>query len=135
MFENECSAIDTGCSYQKEVIPSEFICGVEGLPPYEVMQCRHCGSPPKRDSNIEVYEIKFKEVKYKDKIFKVPESTEYMITCSNGRIMAVSGYSSTPEIVFDDAGFPRSWEAVGDQITVGWDNDSGLPWFLSSVEV
>lgn len=38
-----CSASGAGHSYKWEIIPSEFISGVEGGEPVKVLQCEYCG--------------------------------------------------------------------------------------------
>lgn len=39
----ECVATGQACSYKKETIPSEFITGMAGGVPFEVVQCKYCG--------------------------------------------------------------------------------------------
>ena len=51
-YKDECPANGNGHSYKLEVIPSEFVSGVEGGKPVEIMQCEYCGGqapvePPK----------------------------------------------------------------------------------------
>lgn len=40
---NTCSASGAGHSYKWEVIPSEYISGVEGGEPTKILQCEYCG--------------------------------------------------------------------------------------------
>ena len=40
---NTCSASGAGNSYKWEVIPSEYISGVEGGEPTKILQCEYCG--------------------------------------------------------------------------------------------
>ncbi len=41
--EDECVASGSSHNFQKESIPSEFMCGVEGGEPTVVVQCQYCG--------------------------------------------------------------------------------------------
>ncbi|SOK59227.1 hypothetical protein [Yersinia phage fHe-Yen9-03] len=43
----ECLASGAGHNYQKQSIPSEYICGTEGLEPTKVVQCQYCGEEKK----------------------------------------------------------------------------------------
>lgn len=42
---DDCSATGFGCLYQEELVPSEFVTGVEGGEPIKVVQCKYCGKP------------------------------------------------------------------------------------------
>lgn len=42
---DECAATGESCCYQEELIPSEYITGIEGDEPVKVIQCKYCGKP------------------------------------------------------------------------------------------
>lgn len=54
---DECAATGESCCYQEELIPSEYITGVEGDEPVKVIQCKYCGKPAGDGSQEDFEEV------------------------------------------------------------------------------